>query len=116
MELRNFLHDEQWAALAHRPSGAVLRCAPTIPCSGNRMGEIVTRIELENATDRGNVRDGLREEAAVRRTSVEGVVNSSMMMSVLPQNVVEPLGLTIHGKVVVSYANERKKNAAWPDP
>ena len=73
------------------------------------MGEIVTRIELENATDRASVRAGLREEAAVRRTSVEGVVNSSMMMSVLPQNVVEPLGLASHGKVVVSYADERKE-------
>ena len=80
------------------------------------MGEIVVRIELENATDRGNVRDGLREEAAVRRTSVEGVVNSSMMMSVLPQNVVEPLGLTIHGKVVVSYADERKEERSVAGP
>ena len=73
------------------------------------MGEIVTRIELENATDRGNVRDGLREEAAVRRTMVDGVVNSSIMVLVLPQNVVERLGLASHGKVVVSYADERKE-------
>ena len=73
------------------------------------MGEIVTRIELENATDRGNVRDGLREEAVVRRTMVDGVVNSSTMMLMLPQNVVERLGLASHGKVVVSSADERKE-------
>ena len=73
------------------------------------MGEIVTRVELENATDRGNVRDGLREEASVRRTSVDGIVDTGAVLSMLPQNVVERLGLPIHGKVVVSYADERKE-------
>ena len=73
------------------------------------MGEIVTRVELENATDRGNVRDGLREEATVRRTSVDGVVDTGAVMLALPQNVVERLGLRIHGKVIVSYADERKE-------
>ena len=80
------------------------------------MGEIVTRIELENATDRGNVRDGLREEAAVRRTMVDGVVNLSTMMLMLPQNVVERLGLASQGKVVVSYANERKEERGVAGP
>ena len=73
------------------------------------MGEIVTRVELENATDRGNVRDSLREEASVRRTSVDGIVDTGAVLSMLPQNVVERLGLPIHGKVVVSYADERKE-------
>ena len=73
------------------------------------MGEIVTRVELENATDRGNVRLGLREEASVRRTSVDGIVDTGAVLSMLPQNVVERLGLPIHGKVVVSYADERKE-------
>ena len=73
------------------------------------MGEIVTRVELENATDRGYVRDGLREEASVRRTSVDGIVDTGAVLSMLPQNVVERLGLPIHGKVVVSYADERKE-------
>lgn len=73
------------------------------------MGEIVTRVELENATDRGNVRLGLREEATVRRTFVEGIVDTGAVLSMLPQNVVERLGLPIHGKVVVSYADERKE-------
>ena len=73
------------------------------------MGEIVARIELENVTDRGNVRDGLRDEASVRRTSVEGIVDMGAVMLVLPQNVVERLGLPIHGKVVVCYADERSE-------
>lgn len=73
------------------------------------MGEIVTRIELENATDRGNARLGLREESAVRRTAVDGVVDTGAVMLMLPQNVVERLGLPNHGKAVVSYADERKE-------
>ena len=73
------------------------------------MGEIVARIELENATDRGIVRDGLREESTVRRTAVDGIVDTGAVMLMLPQNVVERLGLPTHGKVVMSYADERKE-------
>ena len=80
------------------------------------MGEIVTRIELENATDRGSAGAGLREESAVRRTFVDGVVNSSIMMLVLPPNVVERLGLASHGKVVVSSADERKEERDLAGP
>ena len=80
------------------------------------VGEIVTSIELENATERGNVRLGLREESSVRNTVVDGIVDTGAVMLVLPQNVVERLGLPIHGKVIVSYADERKEERAVAGP
>ena len=45
------------------------------------MGEIVASVELENATDRENAREGLRDESTVRRTTVEGVVDTGAVMN-----------------------------------
>lgn len=49
-------------------------------------------MELENAVDRGTPVQGLRDEAAVRRTRVDGIVGTGAVTLVLPQNVVERLG------------------------
>ena len=90
----------------------------SVPVNERTVGvrEIVTRIELENATERGNVRLGLRDESSVRSTVVDGLVDTGAVMLVLPQNVVERLGLPIHGKVIVSYADERKEERAVAGP
>ena len=71
------------------------------------MGEIVASMELENAVDRGNASDGLRDESTVRRATVNGVAGAAML--VLPEDVVGRLGLQTQRKVVVTYADERKE-------
>lgn len=73
------------------------------------MGEVVASIELENAADRGIVSQGLRDESTVRRTTVEGVVDTGAVMLMLPENVVGRLGLERQREVVVTYADERKE-------
>ena len=40
------------------------------------MGEIVASMEVENTGDRKIVSEGLRDESQVRRTRVEGVVDT----------------------------------------
>ena len=80
------------------------------------MGEIVASIELENAADRGIVSQGLRDESTVRRTTVEGVVNTASVMLMLPENVVGRLGLERQREVVVSYADERKETRPIAGP
>ena len=62
------------------------------------------------------MRLGFGEESSVRRTVVDGVADAGAVMLVLPQNVVERLGLPIHGKVIVSYADERKEERAVAGP
>ena len=54
---------------------------------GGAVGEIVVNVGLENYVDRSNARSGLRTEP-VRRTHVDGVVDTGAVMLVLPQNVV----------------------------
>ncbi len=80
------------------------------------MGEIVASMELENAVDRDNASEGLRDESAVRRTTVEGVVDTGAVMLVLPENVVSRLGLRRQREVVVTYADERKETRPVAGP
>ena len=80
------------------------------------MGEIVASVELENAADRGIVSQGLRDESTVRRTTVEGVVETGTMMLMLPENVVSRLGLERQREVVVTYADERKETRPVAGP
>ena len=81
------------------------------------MGEIiVASMELENAVDRGIVSRGLRDESTVRRTTVEGVVDTGAVMLVLPENVVTRLGLERQREVVVTYADERKETRPVAGP
>ena len=80
------------------------------------MGEIVASMELENAGDRSIVRQGLRDESTIRRTTVEGVVDTGAVMLMLPENVVSRLGLETQRVVVVTYADERKETRQVAGP
>ena len=80
------------------------------------MGEIVASVELENAADRGIVNQGLRDESTIRRTTVEGVVDTGTVMLMLPENVVSRLGLERQREVVVAYADERKETRPVAGP
>ena len=73
------------------------------------MGEIVTSIGLENTVDRDNASEGLRDESTVRRTTVEGVVDTGAVMLMLPEDVVGRLGLKTRHQVAVTYANEYRE-------
>ena len=80
------------------------------------MGEIVASMELENATDRGIVSQGLRDESTVRCTTVDGIVDTGAVMLMLPENVVSRLGLERQRQVVVAYADERKETCSVAGP
>lgn len=59
------------------------------------MGEITVNVTLENPIDRGVFERGGGEESAIRRSSLDAIVDTGAVMLVLPQNVVERLGLEI---------------------
>ena len=80
------------------------------------MGEIVASVELENTTDLDNASDGLRDESTIRRTTVEGVVDTGAAMLVLPENVVSRLGLRTRREAVVTCADERKETRPVAGP
>lgn len=80
------------------------------------MGEIVAQVELENPGDRALAEHGHREDSQVRKSSVDAVVDTGAVMLVLPQNVVERLGLETQRTVVVTYADERREERPVAGP
>ena len=59
------------------------------------MGEITVNVTLENPIDRGVFERGDGEESTIRRSSVDAIVDTGAVMLVLPQNMVERLGVEI---------------------
>jgi len=77
--------------------------------------EIVVNVGLENYVDRSTARSGLPTEP-VRRTHVDGVVDTGAVMLVLPENVVERLGLEPLRTAIVTYADERREERQVAGP
>ncbi|HEX9732233.1 MAG TPA: aspartyl protease family protein [Thermoanaerobaculia bacterium] len=80
------------------------------------MGEITVQAELENVVDRVNWEDGRIDESEIRSYKLEATVDTGAVMLVLPQNVVEKLGLRNRRTVIVSYADERKEERPVAGP
>ena len=73
------------------------------------MGEIKVKIGLENFGDRFMYIENKIEEKEIRRYEMDAVVDTGAVMLILPQDVIEELGLKILRTVVVTYADERKE-------
>ena len=80
------------------------------------MGEIHADVVLENADDRAYFRRGDLSEADIRRSTVDGIVDTGAVTLVLPQNVVERLGLEMQGTAFVTYADERREERPLAGP
>jgi predicted aspartyl protease len=73
------------------------------------MGDVYVEVELVNYQDRVLVEHGYREAASIRQERVRVLADSGATLLVLPQDLVERLGLRITDrKVIVTYADERK--------
>lgn len=80
------------------------------------MGEITVRAELENVVDRVNWEDGRIQESEIRRYALDATIDTGAVMLVLPQNVVEKLGVRNRRTVIVSYADDRKEERPVAGP
>ena len=78
-------------------------------------GETRASVTLENRDDRGAVRLGLRDEADVRRTTVEGMVATGAVSLVIPEGIATELGLEHWGTRTVVYADERREERPVTD-
>ena len=80
------------------------------------MGDIVVQIGLENAVDRGVFERGLLQESEIRSCRLQALVDTGAVMLMLPQDVVDELGLQVRRTVIVSYADERKEERSVVGP
>ena len=80
------------------------------------MGEITVRARLRTSSNRVNWEDGRIEESEIRTYTLDATVDTGAVMLVLPQNVVEKLGVRNRRTVIVSYADERKEERPVAGP
>lgn len=73
------------------------------------VGEVRVELEIENAFDRELARLGHVTPDQVRSARVRAVADTGAVMLVLPQEVVEALGLQEVDKAIVTYADGRKE-------
>ncbi|HEY3237746.1 MAG TPA: retroviral-like aspartic protease family protein [Polyangiaceae bacterium] len=72
------------------------------------MGELRAKLLLENQRDRILADAGHLDPAAVRRVELDALVDTGAVMLLLPQDVVETLGLSLDGRIIVTLANDEK--------
>lgn len=74
----------------------------------SNMGEIRAVVELENALDASLELEGKLDKKLARRLRVDAVVDTGAVMVLLPQDIVEKLGLRAREKRIVVLANDQK--------
>jgi len=80
------------------------------------MGEVTVEVFLENIVDRLNFQNGLIKEDKIRNFKINALIDTGAVMLMLPQDMVEVLGLDVYGKVIVTYANESKEERPVAGP
>ena len=80
------------------------------------MGEVRTEVNLTNAIDEGLVRRGQLAPEQVRRYKADALVDTGAVRMVVPQHVVQALGLAITGERLAEYADGRKDIVGMTEP
>ena len=86
-----------------------LKHYPNRTIGGPCVGEIVVEVNLENYLDRRLFELGHLSENAIRRLTLPAVVDTGAVMSMLPKEWVDALGLDELETVTVRYANEESE-------
>ena len=80
------------------------------------MGEVRVRAKLINAVDEDLVRRGMLQPEQVRTYEAEALVDTGAGRTILPQHVVDRLGLAVRGQRVAEYADGRKEAVSVTGP
>lgn len=74
------------------------------------MGKVITKFKVWNIVDEVKAKEGMIAQEAIRSYEGEGLVDTGATILVMPEDVVEKLGLMIDRETTVVYANgEREK-------
>ena len=74
------------------------------------MGEVRINVKLINATDEGMARRGLLQPEQVRQYAAAAMVDTSAVVSVLPRQVFQQLGLAAVRQERARFANEAEED------
>ena len=73
------------------------------------MGEVRGSFIIQNEADIIMAEAGYIDRDKIRQVETSGLVDTGAVMLMLPQDMVEMLGLPVWRKVIVAYADERKE-------
>jgi clan AA aspartic protease len=71
----------------------------------NPMGEVRVKVKLTNAIDEELVQRGLLNPNLLRTYEAEALIDTGAVRTVLPEAIVQNLGLRIRGQQTAQYAN-----------
>lgn len=80
------------------------------------MGEVRIKAKLINAVDEDLVRRGMLQPEQIRVYEADALVDTGAVRTVLPQHVVDRLGLAVRGQRVAEYADGRKEAVSVTGP
>jgi predicted aspartyl protease len=83
---------------------------------GTIVGEIQIKVLLTNAADEMLNRRRKLKKSAVRRYEADALVDTGAVLSVIPVQVMERLGVLARGKRVAKYADGRTESVAVTEP
>ena len=76
------------------------------------MGEIRVKVNLTNLQDETRFRDGDLKKDEIRRFVADALVDTGAVRSVIPNHVLQSLGVGTRGTRVAEYADGRKDTVA----
>jgi clan AA aspartic protease len=74
------------------------------------MGEIRIQVKLTNGIDEANAAANLIAPEQIRSITVEAIVDTGAVRSVIPQSVIDMLGVQIRSNEIARYADGRSEN------
>lgn len=77
------------------------------------MGKVMQHIKLWNTRDEENAGLGVARPEQVRSVEIDALVDTGATMLVLPEDVVERLGVPVRGHRRVRYANGSTADVPW---
>lgn len=80
------------------------------------VGEVIVEVQLENSFDAHLARIGQLADADVRRRTVQALVDTGATDLVLPEDLVQALGLDFVESLVVEYADGRRSRRPVAGP
>jgi clan AA aspartic protease len=80
------------------------------------MGAVHVTVKLTNAIDEGLVRRGLLNPNLLRVIEIDALIDTGAVRTVLPESIVQELGLRIRGQQIARYANGSEESVDVTEP
>lgn len=80
------------------------------------MGEVRTKVKLTNTLDKALARRGTIEKGEIRTYEADALIDTGVVSSVVPANVMKQLGLQSDGQRVAEYADGRNDVVDLTEP